>query len=181
MKKHWRYLTYVARHKWFVFRAACKMGVPWLGLIHDLSKFRPDEWFPYVEKFYGGPHTPRAKISVYEKTYHWELAHRYCAEAVQDAFDAAWLKHQHRNAHHPQHWRLVNDTDGVTLLEMPERYVREMVADWVGAGMAIKGHSMAAAPIETLTWWRANQAKTGYAMHPETAALVERLLAKLRG
>lgn len=159
--KHYRYARYVARHKRFVFQASRRLDVPLLGVLHDLSKLRPDEWRPYAESFYGP----------------WPYAER--PAAVKRAFDVAWLAHIHRNRHHPAHWVLRNDTDGVALLKMPERYVREMVADWVGAGMAIKGHGWDRAGEATRGWWAANKDRSGYAMHPDTLALVERLLHQL--
>ena len=114
---YWKYLLYVICHRWFVFVACCKARVPWRGLVHDLSKLRPSEFVPYARYFYGGEKTPE----------------------VERAFDAAWLLHQHRNAHHWQHWVLRKDDGGPKLLDMPLPYMREMVADWVGAGRAITG------------------------------------------
>lgn len=57
MMPHLRYLWYVLRHKWYVFQAGRVLKVPvWQLLMHDLSKFTPAEWFPYVAYFYGpGP------------------------------------------------------------------------------------------------------------------------------
>lgn len=113
-----KYLHYIARHKWHVFRAARRLGVPWLGVVHDLSKLRPSEFAPYREFFYGSGHRR--------------------AEARVD-FDVAWLQHIHRNKHHWQHWVLRQDDGDMKPLEMPDRYAREMVADWIGAGIAITG------------------------------------------
>jgi hypothetical protein len=158
-----KYLSYVLRHKWFVFLACCKLGVPWLGVLHDLSKFRPDEFVPYARYFYG----PKPESG-------------YGIEQVKSWFDRAWLLHIHRNRHHPQFWVLRNDTDGVSLLEMPEKYVREMVADWIGAGMAIHGYGWDAAPQKTLDWWAENHNRSGYAMHDETFRRVGALLVGLR-
>jgi hypothetical protein len=114
LKKHWQYLCYVLRHKWFVFIECCRLGIPWLGIIHDLSKFLPSEWFPYVEKFYGNKSIP----------------------CVGRDFDYAWLAHQRSNKHHWQAWISIGDKDGVDILEMPDRYRKEMLADWIGAGKA---------------------------------------------
>lgn len=51
---HPRYASYVARHKWFVFRAGRITGAPlWRLLIHDWPKLTPAEWGPYVRSFYG--------------------------------------------------------------------------------------------------------------------------------
>jgi len=115
-----KYFWYVLRHRWFVFWACCYRGVPWRGLMHDLSKFRPSEFIPYSQYFYGctcGEQPPE----------------------VQAAFDKAWLLHQHRNAHHWQFWVLREDDGDTKRLEMPMTYLTEMVADWVGAGRAITG------------------------------------------
>ena len=119
VKAHLRYGSYVARHKWFVLRAGLKTKAPlWRLLIHDWSKMTPAEWGPYVRSFYGPqPRTDAAKC----------------------AFNAAWLHHQHHNPHHWQHWLLREDRGDLKMLAMPERFVREMVADWMGAGRAIGG------------------------------------------
>ena len=48
IKKILTYLSYLLRHKWFVFIECCKQGIFWRGLVHDCSKFLPDEFFPYA-------------------------------------------------------------------------------------------------------------------------------------
>jgi hypothetical protein len=113
LRSHLRYLSYVLRHKWFVFVECCRLGELWLGLIHDLDKFRPSMWGPYVRAFY------RHERPVEEKD-----------------FLLAWLGHIHRNPHHWQWWILLHDDSGRTVFEMPLRYRREMLADWRGAGRA---------------------------------------------
>src|ERR1700738_4492504 len=107
--KHWRYLRYVLRHKWYVFIYGRQLGIPWLALLHDNSKFRPSEFFPYAEFFYGPKRRPFAEASTYGKTYYWEIEWRLSKEGVKEAFDFAWLLHQKRNKHHWQFWLLVND------------------------------------------------------------------------
>ncbi len=61
MKKHVRYLKYVLKHKLYVLRAAISLGIVWRGLLHDLSKFRPDEWRPYANWYFG--QTPQSDLS----------------------------------------------------------------------------------------------------------------------
>ncbi len=112
--KHLRYLRYVLRHRWFVFLACCEMGVAWRGAIHDLSKFRSSEWGPYADHFYG------QKLE------------------NDPAFERAWSLHYLRNPHHWEHW-CQDHPDWGFVEFMPEKYRREMVADWVGAGRAISG------------------------------------------
>ena len=51
--KHFKYASYVLRHKLFVGLECFKVGLFWRGLVHDLSKLRPSEWLPYARHFYG--------------------------------------------------------------------------------------------------------------------------------
>lgn len=168
MGAHLSYGSYVARHKWFVFVAGWKTGAPlWRLVIHDWSKLTPAEWRPYVENFYR-PLDP--SIGRGEGPHGVALVERLRAER-QARFDAAWLHHQHRNAHHWQHWLLREDDGPTKALPMPEPLVREMVADWMGAGRAITGQ------WEVASWYEANRDKIVLAA--ETRALVEQLIAAL--
>jgi len=150
LRSYARYLWYVLRHKYFVFLACCKYGVPLAGITHDLSKFLPGEFFPYARYFYGPNSQTRTQTPL---------------EKVQ--FDRAWIAHQHRNWHHPQSWVLRHDDGGEVVLDMPDRYRREMLADWEGAGRA-KGRTDLAA-------WYAKKGP-GLPMTPLTRIWVERQL-----
>lgn len=166
MSKHRAYLGYVLRHKWFVLLAGIKYRVPFLQLlVHDWSKFLPGEWRPYAEWFYGnggGGWHPVLKDAAEDR--------RLGAVARNDAFLAAFVLHLHRSPHHWQHWILTPDAvDRPTrAFEMPERYAREMVADWAGAGRAITGR------WETAEWYLTRGPREK--LHPATRAFVERLL-----
>lgn len=86
--------------------------------------------------------------------------------AVSDAFDRAWLHHQKVGGkHHWQYWILPLDDGGFRALEMPDRYRREMVADWRGAGKAITGTD------DVLPWYAANRDRM--ILHDNTRAWVE--------
>lgn len=126
---HWHNLRYIIRHKWFVFRECCRLGIPWLGVIHDWSKVLPDEWWAYARYFYGDYPTENEVKRIPAWT-------GFTNDRVKSAFDQAWLKHQHRNKHHWQYWYLINDTEPAKSLPMPERYIKEMCADWKGASAA---------------------------------------------
>ena len=129
MKKYLENFKYLLRHKWFVFLECWKMGIPWLGIIHDWSKFRPSEWIPYANHFFGnggkGIKTGRDETGYYK-----------AGDTGDKAFDFAWLLHQKRNKHHWQYWILAEDNGGFKSFEMPMKYRLEMLADWRGAGRA---------------------------------------------
>lgn len=108
MKIHLKYLSYVLKHKWYVFKECALCGLVWRGLVHDISKFRPDEWTPYMRYYFGNKDT-----------------NRY-------AFKRAWLKHQNRNDHHWQYWVDIRGN----AVAMPRKCIVEMVCDWIGAGKA---------------------------------------------
>lgn len=160
---HWRYLGYVLRHKFYVYRAGRKLGVGRLQLlIHDWHKFLPGEWLPYARYFYGGSY-PSQDFSNRNPQFGSILT----KERVQNEFDLAWLKHQRRAKHHWQWWVLREDDGATKLLPMPDKYRREMLADWRGAGMAL-------GKPDTKGWYEATC--KGRMLHPRTKAWVEERL-----
>lgn len=103
-------------------------GMYWRGIIHDMSKFRPSEFFPYAKHF----HNPDGSSTVIrDKTGYYKPT-----DTGDKKFDFAWLLHQKRNRHHWQWWTLPEDDGGIKVLEMSRNDVREMICDWVGAGKA---------------------------------------------
>ncbi len=118
---YFRYLWYVLRHKWYVFVGCMTLGVPfWRALTHDWTKFTPAEFGPYARRFFSG------RGGVEDK------------EADPTEFKVAWYHHWTRNPHHWDFWLFTDEETGARVpTEMPETYVREMVADWYGAGMAM--------------------------------------------
>jgi hypothetical protein len=140
---HWKYLKAVLRHKKFVLLAGWGKVPLWRLLIHDWSKFTPAEWPQYARSFYG----PQPRT-----------------QATRDAFDRAWLHHQHLNLHHWQAWVLRED-DGVTkVLPMPGVYRAEMVADWRGANRAYGDTPL-------VDWY--GKTRAARLLHPETQRWVE--------
>lgn len=127
MIKYFRYTRYVFVHKWHVMIACWRRGLFIRGITHDLSKFRPDEFFPYARFFYGDE-----------------------SGSLMHGFDLAWLKHQRRNDHHWQWWMLYKDDGDYKLLEMSRGAMVEMLCDWIGAGKA-QGKS------DTRTWYQKNR------------------------
>jgi hypothetical protein len=132
MRRHLQYLKYVLRHKWFVLIAAVKVGCPlWRAIIHDWHKFMPGEWFPYARAFYD------------------RYGNKWYKPDTD--FDHAWNAHQKRGKHHWQYWLLTFDQGGVESLDMPAVYIREMMADWWGAGKGQTGN------WDAVTWYEKNK------------------------
>jgi len=173
MKKHWKYAVYVFRHKWYVmvflFRLrkhwnSSLLLLAWRALFHDLTKFYPCEWFPYVNYFYG----PTMKMMETEPDDYRYFSARAPVEA---AFDLAWLHHQKHNPHHWQYWVLLKDDGNVKPLWMPQEYIVEMVADWASAGFCITGK------LEVAAWYQKNKNKMAFPDSVRTE--VERILLDL--
>lgn len=151
-----KYFKKVLTHKWYVFLEGLKIHAPlYLLVLHDWSKFLPDEFIPYAKTFNG--------------------IYRYNERPKEyvDAFNKAWLIHQHRNKHHWQHWFLVQDNESPVCIEMPVQYVYELVADWKGAGRAYGKTSRGDNP-NTKEWYL--ERKNKIMLHPNTRVLVEKLL-----
>lgn len=147
MKRHLKYLSYVIRHKWFVFLACLKLDVPiWRAIIHDWHKFLPCEWFAYAYTFYEKDGSKKK----YEEN---------------QSFEMAWNHHQKLGKHHWQYWLLTWDRGETKAIDMPSTYIREMIADWWGAGRAITGN------WDANTWYDKNKEKMN--LSPVTRRLTE--------
>jgi hypothetical protein len=162
-----KYLKYLLIHKWYVLCECFKARLYWRGIMHDMSKFRPDEFIPYARYFYGEWQSQEHADYIF-KVIQVCIPHKDTNECVKEAFDRAWLKHIHRNPHHHQHWLLANDSDGTYPLEMPKQYGLEMICDWRGAGKAITGKD------DVCAWYEKN--KDNMVLHPTTRRTVESAL-----
>lgn len=161
--KYIKYLKYVLIHKYYVAKECFKVGLYWRGLVHDMSKFLPSEFIPYANYFYGN-YKSYTEASTFEKM-HFNFKYK---EDVEREFDTAWLHHQKINKHHWQYWILENDSGSKLVLPMPEKYIKEMVCDWRGAGMAIHGKD------DTLSWYEKNKANMKINVYTEI--LIEHFL-----
>lgn len=162
-----RFLHATIVHKWHVYCAGRRLGIGrWQLLIHDLDKFLPRMHRPYGRYFYALPGAD------------WLKAVLDRSEESRLGMSLAWLRHVQSWGHHWQCWVLVNGASVVAVgrggatagvppiqaLPMPEKYVREMLADWMGAGRAYDGKYPES--IETWGWWQQN--KDQLILHPES-------------
>ena len=120
---------------------------------HDVSKYQSDEYNAYGEYFYGSKKN---------------IAHKDDLD-----FKYAWLKHQHRNPHHWQHWLLKqDDSNELEALDIPNNYIQEMICDWMSFSLAKNDIS------ELFKWYEDN--KTKQIMTDKTREAVERYLTKIK-
>ncbi len=113
--KHFKLITY---HKWIVFKLCCRIGIPLRGLLHDLSKYSPTEFFESIH-YYVGNHSPITE-----------------AKKVK-GYSKAWLHHKGRNKHHAEYW-VDYETKEISPI-IPYQYAAEMVCDKLAAGMVYEG------------------------------------------
>ena len=106
------HLNTVNKHRFLVFKYSIKAGIPFRGLIHDLSKYSPTEFFEGVE-YYNGNKSP---ISICKN---------------KNGYSAAWLHHKGRNKHHFEYWYDFNCP--VKTAIMPYKYVVELICDNIAA------------------------------------------------
>lgn len=108
----------VLKHKWLVFKFCTKIGMPFRGLKHDLSKFSPIEFWESV-KYYNGKKSPIT----------------FCKQ--ENGYSKAWLHHKGRNKHHPEYWYDMNAPEQTPVI--PYKYVAEMVCDKLSASITYNG------------------------------------------
>ena len=115
MKNLFGHLRTITHHRRLVRQGCFRVGLYWQGLTHDLSKFSPTEFWTGV-RYYQGTRSPNA------------------AEREINGYSMAWMHHKGRNKHHFEYWTdLSLKTRAYAPVEMPARYLAEMVMDRIAA------------------------------------------------
>ncbi len=116
-----------------MFIECWKEGLYFHGFTHDLSKFRPSEFMPYARYFYGDyiSNTVLNNVSCIENKSKIKTK-----EIIKEEFERAWELHYKRNKHHWNHWIICN---GEILIDMPEKYIKQMICDWKGMARKFGG------------------------------------------
>ena len=158
IKNVFGHLKTILIHKHWVLYYACKLGIPWQGFWHDMSKFSPVEFIESVKFYQGGKSSP---IPAAKKAQGYSLA---------------WQHHKGHNRHHYEHWTDNYDAPfGTTCIKIPYKYVLEMIADYLAAGRTYQGKSF------TLNgeyeWWL--KQKDIRKMHPYTSIIITEILFHL--
>ena len=153
------HLHTVNRHRRLVRHYCFKLGLVWQGLTHDLSKYSPTEFWRGV-KYYQGWRSPNDQ------------------ERLENGVSLAWLHHKGRNRHHFEYWiDFAPDKErGLIGNKMPLRYLVEMVMDRIAASKVYKGKDY----TDASPWEYYSRSRDYVVMHPETKAMLEKLLLMLK-
>lgn len=143
LKIYWKYLKALLRHKWYVLYECMHEGIPIHGFFHDMSKFRPSEFFAYAKHFSGDEEIRTPNLA---------------------NFSRAWLLHQHRNNHHWEWWTIPRGNGEYKTQPMDQCARTEMLCDWRGAAASYNGAG-------AKEWYLEHREKI--ILHPETREWLE--------
>lgn len=148
----------ITRHRHAVMTHCFRAGIPFRGIVHDLSKYSPEEFLPGV-RYYQGIRSP----------------HEGEREAL--GYSGAWMHHKGKNKHHFEYWTDYDPkTKQIRPIKMPLIYVKEMFCDRVAASkIYMKEKYCDSSPLEYFML-----AKGKRVIHPETSDLLEKLLTMLK-
>ena len=113
----------ITHHRHLVCRYCFRLGLYRQGLLHDLSKYAPCEFWRGA-KYYQGYRSPND------------------AERKQNGVSLAWLHHKGRNKHHYEYWidySMQALPGGMAPVPMPDRYIAEMIMDRIAASKVYMG------------------------------------------
>lgn len=156
-----RHLSTVRRHRQWVRRYCFRLGLYRQGLLHDLSKYSPTEFWRGA-RYWQGYRSPND------------------AERAANGVSLAWLHHKGRNRHHFEYWiDYVRQPDGRGVLagtQMPLRYVAEMFCDRIAACRIYHGKDYTdAQPYEYFA-----RSRPRMMIHEKTADELEKMLLILK-
>ena len=157
IKNAWLHFKKICKHKYYVGKYCWKLGLYKQGIMHDISKFSPVEFFESV-KYYQGDRSP------------------IDACKQENGYSMAWQHHKGRNLHHYEYW-MDNFDNGGEALEMPKKYAFELICDYIGAGKAYMGKDFTYE--KEYEWWLNKIANNNLAMHHKTRLFVSVVLYKL--
>ena len=151
LKKMWKHLGVVNRHRFKVFCLCCKVGIPIQGLMHDLSKYSPVEFFESARYFGEGKFSP-IKTCKNEKGY-----------------SLGWIHHKNHNKHHYEYWYDYNAPTESPII--PFKYFLEMICDSFAAGITYQGKDWT--KEYQLSYW--NRVKHKAKIHPSMEKMLDKV------
>ena len=156
----WNHFVTITHHKLVVMDGCFRVGLFRQGLLHDLSKYSWTEFKTGV-RYYQGTRSPNA------------------AEKEERGYSEAWLHHKGRNKHHFEYWTDVSTREEkwkIMGVKMPVNYLVEMVMDRIAASKIYQGKNY----TDGSAYEYFARSKDYIVMHPETKAMLEKILRMLR-
>lgn len=160
--KVWQHFRTITAHKLLVMQGCFQVGLYKQGLLHDLSKYGPTEFWVGC-RYYKGYMSPNS------------------SERMDKGYSSAWLHHKGKNKHHLEYWIDYGaggvDGEGTQMvgMKMPIKYVAEMFVDRVCASKIYQKEKYT--DKSALIYY--NNSKDHYILNPHTRALLEYLLVML--
>ncbi len=164
--KAWNHFCTITKHKLLVMKGCFELGLIRQGILHDLTKYSPSEFFVGC-KYFQGDKSPND------------------AERMEKGYSSAWLHHKGRNKHHLEYWLDYGVPDkegpnkgkrkGICGMKMPMKYVVEMYVDRVAASKNYQKENYR--DDSALLYYQGG--KAGTLLHEDTKALLELLLHML--
>ena len=160
--KVWQHFRTITAHKIVVMKGCFRVGLYAQGLLHDLSKYGPTEFWVGC-KYYKGYMSPNN------------------FERKERGYSSAWLHHKGRNKHHLEYWIDYGGGDEhgegkqMTGMKMPIKYVVEMFVDRVAASKIYQKEKYT--DESALIYY--NNSKDHYILNAHTRAMLEYLLEML--
>lgn len=151
------HLKTITKHHNLVMMYCFRAGLIRQGLMHDLSKFSPEEFLVGARYWQEGTRSPNN------------------AEREDTGVSCSWLHHKGRNKHHYEYWidYSLTSANGLGGGKMPRKYVAEMIFDRVSASKVYMGDRYTdKCPLEYLL---KGMDKTWF-IHPTTLRQMEFLL-----
>ena len=155
MAHYLKHFHTVMKHKWLVMVHSFKCGIPLRGILHDLSKFSPNEFISSA-KYYNGHYSPIVN------------------ERKNDGlYSSVFTHHTNHNKHHFEYW--ISEYKGDFVLKaMPYKYALEYVCDMIAASKTYLGKEYK--KDEPLKFFLSRY--DHYLMHSATKEFVNTLLTR---
>ncbi len=157
MNKAWSHFRTIVYHKYLVAKGCFRVGLYRQGILHDMSKFSPEE-FGVGAKYFQGNRSPND------------------AEREVLGYSGAWIHHMGRNKHHYEYWHDYDKRGNMVPVPMPGRYIAEMIMDRIAASKVYEGKKYTDA--SPLAYYKKGK-KVNDIMHDDTRLTLERLLKML--
>ncbi len=159
----WKHFKTITSHKLLVMKGCFAVGLYKQGLLHDLSKYSPSEFWVGA-RYFQGNRSPNN------------------AEREARGYSSAWLHHKGRNKHHYEYWLDYSSDErqcknGMQPAPMPDRYIIEMLMDRIAASKIYNGRAYT--DRDPLTYYEKGVGRMESFLHPYTRKRLEKLLRLL--